>query len=186
VVLPTSHPPSASTSPACHVLVPQRSFVSQTPSIVGGIGSGLAGAALGAATGPLAPVAVPVLAITGAALGSGGMEAGQAAIEQAGYEGATPAEPGTPLERGARAAARGAVGEAIGLPFRGAQVVLAARTGQVLEAAESPAPVLRQDLPAGAALLERGIAGLAPRPPTNRRCGGPGGRTSRRRGRRRS
>src|SRR5262245_47643629 len=92
---PPAAPPEAAPSlgqRAQQVVFPERSFVSQTPSIVGATAGSYGGAALGAMTGPLAPVAVPVLSTVGAGLGSA---AGEAA--DLGYEyltGAPPAEPG--------------------------------------------------------------------------------------------
>src|SRR5215471_4609446 len=48
------------------MLLPNRSLASQAPSMVGGFGLGALGAAAGLATGPFAPVAVPLLAMGGA------------------------------------------------------------------------------------------------------------------------
>jgi hypothetical protein len=129
-------------------LLPARSLVSQVPSMVGGFGLGTLGAAAGAATGPFAPIAVPLLAMGGAALGSGGLEYLQAKAEQEG--GVAPSEAGTPGERGVRAGVRGLAGEGItqGLSL-GAQAVKAA-AGPTLRAAESLGPTLTRELPAEA------------------------------------
>jgi len=125
--------------------LPERSLPSQVPSLVGGFGLGTLGAAAGMATGPFAPIAVPLLATAGAALGSGGLEYLQAKAEQEG--GVTPSEAGTPGERAYRAAIRGGVGEAGGQALTmGAQAVKAA-AGPTLRAAEALAPTLTRDLP---------------------------------------
>jgi hypothetical protein len=165
-------PPPAATAPpaevapslgqrAQHVLLPERSFPSQLPSIGGATLGSYGGAALGAMTGPLAPVAVPVASALGAGLGSA---AGEAA--DIGYEyvtGAPPAEPGGALARITNAGLRGAATEGlIGQPLRAGAALVGRTVMPVARAAEELAPVLRQDLPQGAALLERGIAALAP------------------------
>jgi hypothetical protein len=126
-----------------------RSFVSQVPSIVGGVGTGmLAGAGVGMLGGPLAPFTVPLAAIGGAALGSGGLEYLQAKAEQEG--GVAPSEAGTPGERGLRAAARGAFGETGGqLLGLGAQGIKA-MARPVLSAVEQVAPTITRELPAEA------------------------------------
>jgi hypothetical protein len=134
-----------------HTLLPERTFMSEVPSIV----LGTAGAIGGGMTGPFAPVVAPALAAAGSGLG----EAGQVGLEH--VMGWPPAEPGTLGERVTRAATRGGVTEAAMLPLRALPYV--AKGGKaVLGAAEELAPVLRQNLPEGAALLERGIAEIAP------------------------
>jgi hypothetical protein len=183
---PPPPPPPPAPSVAAQVrdvlLPPERSFVSQTPSIVAGALGGMGGAALGAMTGPVAPVAVPALAIAGAGLASGGMEAGQAAIEQA--RGEPPSEPGTPWERAQRAAARGAAGEVVGLPLRALPYV-ARGAAPVLRAAEELAPVLEQAPPAAGAAVSPLAAwwqNVAPRGPAAVAAAwdalGPAGRTA--------
>jgi hypothetical protein len=126
-------------------LQPARSLASQVPSMVGGVGGAYGGAALGALGGPFAPITVPLGAIAGAALGSGGLEYLQTKAEQEG--GVAPSEAGTPSERAYRAAVRGGVGETGGQALRlGAQAVKAA-AGPTLRAAESLAPTLTRQLP---------------------------------------
>jgi hypothetical protein len=130
-------------------LLPERSLASQVPSMVGGFGGGvLGGAALGALGGPFAPVTVPLGAIVGGALGSGGLEYLQAQAEQEG--GVAPSEEGTPGDRAWRAAARGGLGEGMaqGLSV-GAQAAKAV-AGPTLRAAETLAPTLTRELPAEA------------------------------------
>jgi hypothetical protein len=125
--------------------LPVRSFASQVPSMVGGFGLGTLGAAAGAATGPFAPIAVPLLAMGGAALGSGGLEYLQAKAEQEG--GVAPSEAGTPGERATRAGVRGLAGEGVaqglGLVAQGVK----AAAGPTLRATEALAPTLTRELP---------------------------------------
>jgi hypothetical protein len=150
---PPPPPPSAPglAAQAGQLFFPERTFMSEVPSIIGGT----AGAVAGGLTGPFAPVAAPAAA----AIGAGAGEMGQVGLER--VMGWPPAEPGTPWERATRAAARGGVTEVATLPLRALPyVVRGARP--VLGAAEELAPVLRQNLPEGTALLERGIAGIAP------------------------
>src|SRR5215475_4873526 len=146
---------------AAQVLLPQRSFPSQMPSIGGAALGSYGGALAGAATGPLAPVAVPVLSTVGAGLGSA---AGEAA--DIGYEyltGAQPAEPGSALARITNAGLRGAATEGIiGQPLRAGAALVGRAVAPVARAAEELAPVLRQDLPAGVALREQLLEHLAP------------------------
>src|SRR5215475_3172021 len=150
--VPAPPPPAAAadTGPtggeqAPSMFLPDRSLASQVPSMVGGFGLGTLGAAAGALTGPFAPVAVPLLAMGGAALGSGGLEYLQAKAEQEG--GVAPSEAGTPGERAYRAAIRGGAGEAGGQALTlGAQAVKAV-AGPTLRAAETLAPTLTRELP---------------------------------------
>jgi hypothetical protein len=132
------------------LLLPPRSFLSQLPSVGGAVAGGATGAALGA---PFLPPIGPIVGGTiGAALGAGAGEAAQVGGEQ--LLGAAPAEPGTLLERGGRAAARGAVGEALGAPLRLGSWLVTSRAAPVIEAARDLAPVLRQDLPAATKAVE--------------------------------
>jgi hypothetical protein len=144
-VLPAQ--PEAVASPS--MFLPSRSIASQVPSIVGGVGGGmLAGAGMGALGGPLAPVTVPLGAIGGAILGSGGLEYLQAKAEQ--EAGVTPSEAGTPAERAFRAGVRGGVGETGGQVLGVAAQAAKAAAGPTLRAAETLAPTLTRELPAEA------------------------------------
>jgi hypothetical protein len=144
-------PPEAVASPSTlsRTLLPDRSLASQVPSIVGGVGGGLlAGAGMGALGGPLAPFTVPLGAIAGAALGSGGLEYLTAKSEQ--EAGVAPSEEGTPGERALRAGVRGGVGETgaqgLGLAAQGVKAMFR----PVLSAAEQVGPILTRELPAEA------------------------------------
>jgi hypothetical protein len=161
---PTTWPPEATAPPpeaaaagvpatlaqTRDVLLPQRSFWSQLPSVGGAVAGGATGAALGA---PFLPPVGPIVGgLIGAGLGAGAGEAAQVGGER--LLGAAPAEPGTLLERGGRAAARGAVGEALGAPLRLGSWLVTSRAAPVVEAARDLAPVLRQDLPAATKAVE--------------------------------
>src|SRR5215475_4581076 len=123
--------PPATVGEPVSTLLPDRSIASQVPSMVGGLGGAYGG--------------VPLGAIAGAALGSGGLEYLQAKAEQEG--GVAPSEQGTPGERAYRAAIRGGVGETGGQALQlGAQVAKAV-AGPTLRATESLAPTLTRDLP---------------------------------------
>jgi len=151
---PTSPPAPAATvaSPETFgervygTFAPARSLASQVPSMVGGFGGGaLGGAAAGALGGPFAPITVPLGALAGAALGSGGLEYLQSKAEQ--EAGVPPSEQGTPGERAVRAGVRGLAGEGLAQGLTaGAQAVKAA-AGPTLRAAESLAPTLTRELP---------------------------------------
>src|SRR5262249_43381453 len=96
---------------AVNVVNPQRSFQSQVPSASAAVLGAEGGAALGMLGGPAAPIAVPLGAIPGAALASGGTEAAQIGLERAlGWQ---PAEAGTFGQRVGGAAVRGGVFEAL-------------------------------------------------------------------------
>jgi hypothetical protein len=150
-------PPPAQAAPGFgaqvrQTLLPERSLTSEGLSIAGGTAGGIAGAM----TGPFAPIAAPALAAAGSGLG----EAGQVGLER--VMGWPPAEPGTLQERVQRAAIRGGAFEAATVPVRLATRWVGHAAGPTLKAAEEVAPVLRQNLPEGTALLERGIAEVAP------------------------
>ncbi|HSS55510.1 MAG TPA: hypothetical protein VLK79_12760 [Gaiellales bacterium] len=133
-------------------LLPERTLTSEVPSIALGTAGGIAGGL----TGPFASIAAPALAAAGSGLG----EAGQVGLEH--VMGWPPAEPGTLGERVQRAAIRGGAFEAATIPFRMGAKIIGHTAGPTLKAAEEVAPVLKQNLPEGAALLERGIAEIAP------------------------
>jgi hypothetical protein len=150
-------PPPAQAAPGFRAqvrqtLLPERTLMSEAPSIALGTAGGIAGGL----TGPFAPVAAPALAAAGSGLG----EAGQVGLEK--VMGWPPAEPGTLGERVQRAAIRGGAFEAATIPFRVGAKIIGHTAGPTLRAAEEVAPVLKQNLPEGAALLERGIAEIAP------------------------
>lgn len=150
---PAAAPATAAAAPATpqqapSTLLPERSLVSQVPSMVGGLGGAYGGAALGALGGPLAPFTVPLGAITGAALGSGGLEYLQAKAEQ--EAGVPPSEAGTPGERAFRAGVRGGVGETGGQALTLGTQAVKAVAGPTLRAVESLAPTLTRELPAEA------------------------------------
>jgi hypothetical protein len=127
-----------------------RSFLSQLPSVGGAVAGGATGAALGA---PFLPPVGPIVGgLIGAGLGGFGGEAAQVGGER--LLGAARAEPGTLLERGGRAAARGVVGEALGAPLRLGSWLVTSRAAPVIEAARDLGPVLRQDLPAATKAVE--------------------------------
>ena len=127
------------------VYLPERTFTSELPSIVGGMAGGTVG------FGPWAPLT----AGAGSALG----ETGRIGAEY--VMGWPPAEAGTPTERVERAFARGATGEGLArtamaggrLLFRGAQ--------PVVKAAEELGPVLTREVPAGQTVLHasQGLGG---------------------------
>jgi hypothetical protein len=129
-------------------LLPERSFMSEVPSIA----LGTAGAIGGGMTGPFAPVVAPALAAVGSGLG----EAGQVGLEH--VMGWPPAESGTLGERVTRAATRGGVAEAATIPLRVGARVVAHMAGPTLEAAETLAPVLRQAVPEAAGPLRASVA----------------------------
>jgi hypothetical protein len=134
-------------------LLPERTLLSEAPSIALGTAGGIAGAM----TGPFAPIAAPALAAAGSGLG----EAAQVGLEH--VMGWPPAERATLGERVQRAAIRGGAFEAATIPFRVGAKIIGRTAGPTLRAAEELAPtMLRQNLPEGAALLERGIAEVAP------------------------
>jgi hypothetical protein len=126
-------------------LLPERTLLSEAPSIALGTAGGIAGGL----TGPFAPVAAPALAAAGSGLG----EAGQVGLER--VMGWPPAEPGTLQERVQRAAIRGGAFEAATLPVRFATRWVGHAAGPTLKAAEEVAPVLRQNLPEGAAIADQ-------------------------------
>src|SRR5215475_1684801 len=137
-------PPAPAAAPSFgtqvrQTLLPERSLGSQGLSMLGGVGGG----AVGALTGPFAPVVAPLAAGAGSALG----EAGEIGLEH--FMGWPAAEPGTFSERLTRAGIRGAAGEGAGQVVR-AGVGLAGRVvGPTLRAAEQVAPALEQAVPAG-------------------------------------
>src|SRR5215475_573068 len=128
-------PPAPAAAPSFgtqvrQTLLPERSLGSQGLSMLGGVGGG----AVGALTGPFAPVVAPLAAGAGSALG----EAGEIGLEH--FMGWPAAEPGTFSERLTRAGIRGAAGEGAGQVVR-AGVGLAGRVvGPTLRAAEQVAP----------------------------------------------
>lgn len=107
--MPTATP--SLTEQAVNVVNPQRSFASQLPSAGMAVLGGETGAALGMLGGPAAPVTIPLGAVAGAALASGGTEAAQIALERA--MGWQPAEAGTFGQRVGGAAIRGGAFEAL-------------------------------------------------------------------------
>jgi hypothetical protein len=148
-------PPPAAPPPAPgfgaqvrQTLLPERSFMSEVPSIA----LGTAGAIAGGMTGPFAPVVAPALAAVGSGLG----EAGQVGLEH--VMGWPPAERATLGERVTRAATRGGIAEAATIPFRVGARVVGHMAGPTLEAAETLAPVLRQAVPEAAGPLRASVA----------------------------
>ncbi len=142
------HPTAAQR--AAGIFLPQRSFKSQLPSIVGAT----AGATAGGFTGPLAPVASPVLAAVGSGLG----EAGDIAYEK--LTGSAPAEPASAWDRIQNAAIRGGTMETLAAPVAAvARPVLKAVT-PIAKAVGDLLPVLRQDLPAGVQAVENTATGV--------------------------
>jgi len=147
---PPPPPPQAAPSPAPgpslgarakQVLLPERSFASQLPSIGGATLGGYGGAAVGAATGPFAPIAVPFFSTVGAGAGSALGEAGELGYEY--LTGAQPAEAGSAWDRMTNAALRGAATEGlIGQPLRWGAGVVSRAVMPAARAAESLAPVL--------------------------------------------
>jgi hypothetical protein len=120
-------------------LLPERTLMSEAPSIALGTAGGIAGGL----TGPFAPIAAPALAAAGAGLG----EAAQVGLEH--VMGWPPAERATLGERVQRAAIRGGAFEAATIPFRVGAKVVGHYAGPTLKAAEEVAPVLRQSVTAG-------------------------------------
>jgi hypothetical protein len=127
---------------AMHVLAPERTFASQTPSIAGGIAGGYGGATLGAATGPFAPVAVPLFSTIGAGLGSAAGEGLTIAGEKLGYN--PPAEEASAWERLTNAGIRGATAEGVAQPLRIAAGMASRAIMPGARAAAELAPVLEQ------------------------------------------
>jgi hypothetical protein len=120
-----------------HTLLPERTFGSQVPSIIGAT-------AAGGLVAPIMPVAAPVAAGLGSAVG----EAGRTLYEQ--MTGTAPAEEGTPWEREKRAFYRGATGEILAVPIRAGAQALVRAVGPTAEAAADVAPTLTRPLPAEA------------------------------------
>lgn len=147
--VPQAEAPRGMLARAADVVFPERSFASQVPSIAGAVAGGLTGARYGGMVGGV-PGAIAG-GLGGAAAGGFGGEAGQVLGEE--VAGASPAEAGTLLVRGGRAAVRGAVGEATGQAAAGALRLAATPARRLLGAVESLAPVLRQDLPAGTTVV---------------------------------
>jgi Transglycosylase SLT domain/N-acetylmuramoyl-L-alanine amidase len=110
--------------------IPERPFTTELPSVVGAT----AGGTLGAMTGPFAPIAAPVLAVTGGALG----EAGRVGYEQ--LTGTPAAEVGGLGERMLRAGARGGAGEAVGPLLRGGTALVRG----VVQSGAQVAPAIAQ------------------------------------------
>jgi hypothetical protein len=125
-------------------LLPERTLLSEAPSIALGTAGGIAGGL----TGPFAPVVAPALAAAGSGLG----EAGQVGLEH--VMGWPPSEPGTLGERVQRAAIRGGAFEAATVPIRLATKWVAHAAGPTLKAAEELAPVLKQNVPAGVTAID--------------------------------
>jgi hypothetical protein len=140
------------------LLLPPRSFKSQLPSIAGATALGSVGGAVGAMTGPLAPVAIPVLSATGAAVGGGLGEAGDLLYEH--LTGATPAEPGTGWQRIQNAAYRSAATEAIAGPVAYAVRPIVKAVMPAAEAAADLLPVLARNLPAEVKTVETTTPGV--------------------------
>jgi hypothetical protein len=116
---PTTRPPQeAAAAPGLRqelagTFIPERPFTTELPSVA----LATAGGTAGAMTGPFAPVAVPVLAGLGGAIGEAG---------RVGYEtltGTPPAEAGGLEQRMLRAGTRSVGGEAVGPLFRAGTAV---------------------------------------------------------------
>jgi hypothetical protein len=120
---------------ARHVFLPERPFMSEVPSIIGGT-------AAGAAVAPYAPWMTPFAAGAGSSAG----EAGQVGLEQ--VMGWPPAEPGTLRERMGRAYARGAAGEIVTAPVRAGVRYAVGAVKPLLKSAEALKPVLTAAEPA--------------------------------------
>jgi hypothetical protein len=116
---PTTRPPQeAAAAPGLRqelagTIIPERPFTTELPSVA----LATAGGTVGAMTGPFAPIAVPVLAGLGGAVG----EAGRVGYEQ--LTGTPPAEAGGLEQRLLRAGTRSVAGEAVGPLFRGGAAV---------------------------------------------------------------
>jgi len=168
---PATAPPPANTTAAPSlvqragdVLVPNRTFGSQLPSIGGAVAGAEAGAAVGMLGGPAAVVTVPLGAIAGAALGSGAGEGLRLAYERsplmqtawntlvygpkANVAAPQAAETASPGERIENAAIRGGV-------FEGAGNV--ARLGVAAPFVHA----MGDEAPAGAAPVMRAVKALA-------------------------
>jgi hypothetical protein len=136
-ITPTSRPPQeAAAAPGLRqelagTFIPERPFTTELPSVA----LATAGGTAGALTGPLAPIAVPVLAGLGGAVG----EAGRVGYEQ--LTGTPPAEAGTLGERMLRAGTRSVAGEAVGPLVRGGTALVrgAVQTGARLAPAATAA-----------------------------------------------
>jgi hypothetical protein len=129
-------------------LLPERTMLSEAPSMA----LGTAGAIAGGFTGPFAPIASPALAAAGSGLG----EAGQVGLEH--VMGWPPAEPGTLGERVQRAAIRGGAFEAAPAALRVGSRIVGHMAGPTLEAAETLAPVLRQAVPEAVGPVRAAVA----------------------------
>jgi hypothetical protein len=150
------HPTAAQR--AAGIFLPERSFKSQLPSIAGATALGSVGGAVGAMTGPLAPVAIPAFSAAGAAVGGGLGEAGDLVYEH--LTGATPAEPGTGWERIQNAALRSGGTELLGGPVAWAVRPITKAIMPVAKAAADLAPVLARNLPAEVKTVETATPGL--------------------------
>jgi hypothetical protein len=133
---PTTAPGGAAAAPSLgadvsRTFIPERPFTTELPSVA----LATAGGTAGAMTGPLAPIAVPVLAGLGGAVG----EAGRVGYEQ--LTGTPPAEAGGLGERMLRAGTRSVAGEAVGPLVRGGTALVrgAVQTGARLAPAATAA-----------------------------------------------
>src|SRR5262252_1537841 len=140
------------------IFLPERSFTSQLPSIAGATALGSVGGAVGALTGPAAPVAIPALAAIGAAVGGGLGEAADIAYEH--VTGAEPAEPGGAWQRIGNAAARSGTLEAVTGPLAWAVRPITKAVMPVAKAVADLAPILAQNLPAEVKTVETVTPGV--------------------------
>jgi hypothetical protein len=124
-------------------VVPERTFLSEVPQIIGGIGGGMVPA------GPFTPLT--------AGAGSALMETGVLGAEQ--LMGWPPAEPGGPVNRVGRAFTRGAAGEGITRAGIAGYRALTRGARPVMEAAETLKPVLTREVPKDLVFGPRGLAG---------------------------
>jgi hypothetical protein len=154
---PTPVPPPSPLAPVTGVLLPERSFASQVPSILGATAFGGTGAALGM---PFGPVVATGAGMLGAGFGSGVGEATQIAGEK--LTGGEPAEPGSAWKRVSNAAMRGATFEGLTAPVRYLPLLAASKAAPVIEAAEELRPILtgtaQAAAPAAEAAAPRGAA----------------------------
>jgi hypothetical protein len=122
---------------AWNVVRPQRTFISEWPSVAGAIPAATYGAEVGSAFGP---VGTAVGGVTGAIVGGMGGEAAQIGLEHG--IGTPPAEPGTFGQRVVGAGLRTGAGEVVGIPFRAAPQVAYGVVRPAAEAAAELEPIL--------------------------------------------
>jgi hypothetical protein len=143
---------------AWNVVAPQRTFISQWPSVAAAIPAATYGAEVGSAFGP---VGTAVGGVTGAIVGGMSGEAAQIGAER--VIGTPPAEPGTFGQRVVGAGLRTGAGETIGIPFRAAPEVAYGVVRPTAEAVAELEPILTGTAPTVAPKGAGAAQSLTPR-----------------------